>query len=427
MTTKAKGYIAAVCLVGLVLAAGCVHTFVHSLVGVAFESYGWRIIFLVCVCAVCRSLPIVMANDQALDLSVIGILAAYLTDGTSAAVVVYLLASLFTFERERDGSLRSIYTVSLVKTLFNTGDIVIAIVVPGLLCRLLPWQAGQTELPVVLLPTLVFSVFTFVVNYFMLLMMFRLNGEISTREMLQGVSGLTPNVLAAMPLGLILALVLMLPSGPWLALLVVAPLLLARYAWKLYLDARRHKEELITAFVSALEARDPYTRGHSRRVSEYAVRIAREMRLPPREMDLIREGAMLHDIGKIGITDAILHKPARLTDEEWARMQQHPAIGADIVADLALNGDVVEMIRSHHERCDGSGYPDALSAGQLKLSTRILAVADAYDAMTSDRPYRKGMSCAAALNELQAGAGAQFDRDVVAAMMRVMETEALAQ
>jgi len=175
-----------------------------------------------------------------------------------------------------------------------------------------------------------------------------------------------------------------------------------------------------------MEARDPYTQGHSKRVGEYAERIARQMRRSAKELDRIREGALLHDIGKIGVSDLILHKPGPLTCEEWQAMKRHPAIGTDIVGRVGLEDAVLEMIRSHHERCDGTGYPDGRPSGELSLATRILAVADAYDAMTSDRPYRKGMSAAQALEELRRGVGTQFDADVVGAMLAVMDGEARA-
>jgi putative nucleotidyltransferase with HDIG domain len=174
-----------------------------------------------------------------------------------------------------------------------------------------------------------------------------------------------------------------------------------------------------------MEARDPYTQGHSQRVGEYAKRIARQMRFTAQQMDCIREGALLHDIGKIGVSDLILHKPSFLTPEEREIIQQHPVIGVDIVGQAGLSDAVQEMIRSHHERFDGRGYPDGRLAGELRLTTRILSVADAYDAMTSDRPYRSSMSQAQAREELIRGKGTQFDPVVVDAMLAVMDREEL--
>jgi len=422
MNNRSRIYILTVILIGMAMAVVTTHQFILSKEGVPFSEYGWNILFLIAICAVCRSFPIIMKNDQQLDMSVIAILAAFLLHGMEAAVIVYLASSLITFEND-GGRIRCIYNTSPSKTLFNLSNVVIAIVVPGMICWILPWQPGILGFPMVLLPTLIFSALTFVANYLVLLLLFYLKGVIVPREMGKALAGLTVNVLAAMPLGLMLSLLLSLPSGIWLSLVMVFPLLLARYAWKLYLDATRYREQLLTAFVSSMEARDPYTQGHSQRVGEYAQCIARQLRCSAQQIDSLREGALLHDIGKIGVSDLILHKPSALSREEREIMQQHPVIGADIVEKVGLSDAVLEMIRSHHERCDGKGYPDGRLAGELRLSTRILAAADAYDAMTSDRPYRSSMSLEQAREELQRGKGTQFDADVVEALLAVMDRE----
>ena len=420
MNRKSRAYIVTVSIVGIALAVVCIRQFILDLAWTPFSEYGLTILFLIGLCAVCRSFPIIMKNDQQLDMSIIAVLAAFLLYGMEAAVIVYLSSSLITFEKD-GGKVRCIYNASFSKTLFNLSDIVIAIVIPGLICRLLPWQPGMLDFPLVLLPTLIFSVFTFVFNYLGLLLLFWLNGDIKPREMGKALAGLTFNVLAAMPLGLMISLLIAMPTGIWLTLIMIFPLLLARYAWKLYLDATRYREKLLTAFVSTMEARDPYTKGHSQRVGEYAILIAQQMRCSAQLMDNIREGALLHDIGKIGVSDLILHKPAMLSSEEREIIQKHPTIGVDIVGKVGLSDAVLEMIRSHHERIDGKGYPDGRFANELRLSTRIMSVADTYDAMTSDRPYRNSISLAQARTELQRGKGTQFDPDVVDAMLAVMD------
>jgi putative nucleotidyltransferase with HDIG domain len=145
------------------------------------------------------------------------------------------------------------------------------------------------------------------------------------------------------------------------------------------------------AFVTALEVRDFYTRRHSTRVARYARRIAKEMGCTEEELDVINVAGMLHDIGKIGIRDDILLKPGRLTDDEFEKIKEHPGIGADIISRLGLWDREVDIIRHHHERFDGRGYPDGLSGEAIPRLARIMAVADCFDAMASDRPYRKEM------------------------------------
>ncbi len=162
-----------------------------------------------------------------------------------------------------------------------------------------------------------------------------------------------------------------------------------------------------------LDAKDPYTQGHSFRVSELCVMIARKLRIAPEVIDELRNGALLHDIGKIGVPDAILRKPERLTEEEFQMMKAHPVIGFEICQPLGLGEGILMLIRSHHEKLDGSGYPDGLKLGELPLLLRIICVADAFDAMSSSRPYRKTMDTQVRNEQLNRFAGTQFDPIIV--------------
>ncbi|MDO8716323.1 MAG: response regulator [Dehalococcoidales bacterium] len=172
----------------------------------------------------------------------------------------------------------------------------------------------------------------------------------------------------------------------------------------------------ITSLAHALDAKDRYTKGHSQRVTTLSVAIAREMRLPRSSIEKISMAAQVHDIGKIGVSGSILNKPGRLTKKESQNMQQHPVIGEHILNPILLDDqETLLLVRSHHERCDGSGYPDHLGKNRVLLGSRIIAVADVYDAMTSARPYRDGISSEAAIAELDRGI-TQFDPDVVSAV-----------
>ncbi len=177
------------------------------------------------------------------------------------------------------------------------------------------------------------------------------------------------------------------------------------------------------AFVTALEVRDLYTRRHSTRVARYAHMIAEEMGCSEEELDVINFAGSLHDIGKIGIRDDILLKPGRLTDEEYEKIKEHPVIGADIISKLGLWDREMEIIRHHHERFDGKGYPDGLKGGDIPKLARIMSVADCYDAMASDRAYRKKMEKSLVLKIIRKNSGTQFDPQVVEAFLRVSEQE----
>lgn len=377
------------------------------------------------ICALCRSFPINIREDETLDLSVICTLAVYLTQGAPAAVSIYLLSTFFTFEPSADGKgYQHVCKIGVHKVLFNTATVILSILLPGLIMDvLIPWAPGDLSLPLVLLPTALFSILTFVINALLQLCMFCLNGMLAPADMLQMLLGLAPNVIAAMPMGLMMAFGYSSDTFIWFMFLMLFPLLLARYAWKLYVKSENARANLIKAFINTIEAKDKYTQGHSERVAAYSVQIAKEMSLSRQQIKLIQQGAVLHDIGKIGISDLILNKPGRLTDEEMSFIQEHPLIGVKVLETVDLEPEVIEMVRSHHERYDGAGYPDHIPSSDRPLSVRILCVADAYDAMTSDRPYRKSMPLEKVHQILLECRGTQFDPDVVDAFLRSLEKQ----
>lgn len=178
---------------------------------------------------------------------------------------------------------------------------------------------------------------------------------------------------------------------------------------RLYQQLKNQNLQTISALAAAIDARDPYTHGHSEQVMRYSVRLGEVLGLSPQRIECIRYGALLHDIGKIGIRDYILLKPGALTEEEFAIMRTHPTIGADILRHIKALRDVIPIIECHHERMDGGGYPNGVSGGQIAEEARIIAIADAYDAMTSHRAYRQGMQPSAALHVLVNGRGTHWD------------------
>jgi putative nucleotidyltransferase with HDIG domain len=179
----------------------------------------------------------------------------------------------------------------------------------------------------------------------------------------------------------------------------------------------------LRALTAALETRDLETHGHSERVVTYSLRLGREYGLDSAEMKALEFGSLLHDIGKIGVPDAILRKPAKLTDEEWVRMREHPTHGQQILRGIEFLNEAAMVVAQHHEKWDGSGYPLGLQGTEINICARIFSVADAFDAMTSDRVYRRGKSYEAALQELDEWSGRQFDPAVIKAFHRVPKAD----
>jgi putative nucleotidyltransferase with HDIG domain len=192
----------------------------------------------------------------------------------------------------------------------------------------------------------------------------------------------------------------------------------------LYQQLQRGIYQSLLGLANALEAKDIYTRGHSERVGASSRRLAIALGLSPADVEVVARAGLLHDIGKIGIPEGLLRKPGALNAEEWTLMRRHPVIGAQIVAPFEFFTAGAVVIRHHHERMDGSGYPDGLTGAEIPIGARIVAVADVYDALTSDRPYRPAMSAAAARANLRAQAGRGLDEEIVAAFLGLAHTGA---
>jgi putative nucleotidyltransferase with HDIG domain len=188
-------------------------------------------------------------------------------------------------------------------------------------------------------------------------------------------------------------------------------------------QSRRMHEDAVRAFVKTIDAKSPYTARHSERVAELSSAIAIELRLGKQFAEHIRWAALLHDVGKLWVPDEIINKRATLTDSEWQVIKEHPVHSAEFVREIVDFRDYYDVVRSHHERFDGAGYPDGLSGEAIPLGGRILAVADAFEAMTSDRPYRYGLKFREALAELELNSGSQFDPFIVKACVRAIQTK----
>jgi putative nucleotidyltransferase with HDIG domain len=227
------------------------------------------------------------------------------------------------------------------------------------------------------------------------------------------------HVFAFIPLGAIIALVYV-SHGPWTMLLFVVPIFLARYSFKLYVEMKEAHINTVAALTSAIDANDPFTHGHSYRVSRYSLRIGNAMGLSSRDLEILEYGALLHDIGKIAIQHDILLKEERLSEQDILTLRQHPTVGADIVENLKFLKEAAVLVRYHHEQPNGRGYPDLLGGEEIPIGSRIILVADAFDAMTSDRPYRKGLTIEQVVEQFEKYKGEQFDLEIANLVLKLL-------
>lgn len=230
------------------------------------------------------------------------------------------------------------------------------------------------------------------------------------------------NIFIMVPLGMLLAIIFSQYNYIGI-ILVLFPIFLARSTFNLYIDAKTQYTDTVNALMLAMEARDKYTEGHSQRVADLVEAIARQLKYSDSKIEHLRMASMLHDVGKIGIDDNILNKPGKLTDDEYNIIKKHPEIGYNILKDIKNLSDVKNIVKHHHERYDGKGYPDGLDKDSISIDVFIVQLADSIDAMATDRPYRKALSEEKIISELKKYSGTQFHPKVVEAYLRLKEKQ----
>lgn len=205
----------------------------------------------------------------------------------------------------------------------------------------------------------------------------------------------------------------------WGIIIPLFPILLVKYTFTYYAEAESQFTQTVETLMNAMEARDKYTQGHSHRVAEIACVLAKQLDYNQFKVEKLRIAAMLHDVGKIGVSDNILNKPGKLTDEEFITIKSHPTIGEGIIKDIKKLQYILPMVKHHHERYDGKGYPDGKGGSELHLDVYIIQLADTIDAMATDRPYRKGLPKEIIIEEISKYAGTQFHPKVAEAYLEI--------
>ncbi|NLM47090.1 MAG: HD-GYP domain-containing protein [Firmicutes bacterium] len=306
------------------------------------------------------------------------------------------------------------------KMLFNASQLALSAGLAGYVFQFFDSSPGKFVFLEDMLPIAISSCVYFLFNSVIVMLAITLSQKVSFWGVwLTTFRWSVPNYFATLPLGVLIAAVNNSMGIAGVTLLII-PLIVARHTFLMYMDMRNQYISTIRALTKTIDAKDHYTHGHSERVARYAIWIGQEMRLPEDQLELLEYLALMHDIGKIGVPENILNKPSRLSDEEFKLVQDHAAVGADILGNIKYIGQHADIVRYHHERVDGRGYPDGLTGEDIPLGAKIICVADAYDAMTSERVYRRPMTKEEAVQELLRCANTQFDAKVVDSFIRVL-------
>ena len=372
------------------------------------------VLFWTVATLVASSLPVRVSGTVSVAVSTAPIMASAVLGGPTAAAVVALIGT--TESRELRGR------VSWYGTLANHAIVVIpaiaGAVVLSWLRALAPGQFAE------LLATLVGTLTYFLLNLLLVSLVIVIRDRGSVREFLSQAetTNVWANFLTLAPLGWLMAAMYEL-GGWWTTLLFAVPLATTRVAYQRFVEMREMFTQTIGALAEAVDKRDPFTSKHSQRVRSISVDIGRQMRVSAAELEALEWGGLLHDVGKIGVPDSILLKQGKLTREERITMNAHPVLGAQIIGPVDRLAPELPVIRHHHEWYNGSGYPDRLMGDEIPKLARILHVADAFEAMTADRPYRKALSVDQALAELRKFAGVQFDPEIVDAFVKTTWAE----
>ena len=397
-------YIYSVIICGIAL-------FLYSLLTTNFSHFPLaKIITFLVLIIVTEALPIHLSPHTSISVSFAIIYAFILLTNPYLVMIVTFIGNVIIYMK-----------TGWQKSLFNGAQFAISAFLSGYVFQLLggysyTWNQLTFYIAIVI-SILVF----FLSNAFLVIMVISLSTGIPIPVLWKkDVNGILLQYFGLFPYSLLLYLIY-LRIGYVGLFLFLFPLMIARYSFKLYVETKKVHLELLRALTAALDAKDPYTQGHSDRVAKVSLAIAEKLNLSDKKRETIEYAALLHDVGKIGIEDAILRKPGPLTEGEYIIVKQHPVIGFDIVSKVDFLKEIAGLIRSHHERCNGSGYPDGKKQTDLPIESLILAVADVFEALTSDRPYRKAYAVEEALTIMENEGNEYYDMKVIKALKEILQ------
>lgn len=376
-----------------------------------------HLIFWILLAIVSETFLIALPSKAGTSVGMAIYIAAIMLYNPLFAIIVVICAMIFRLP-EIQGKRVHILNLSPWISTFNISSHVIFIGIISILYDVLATKVTQSYQKMVIVMLLIS--FGEIISIILISLYYYTRDKRHEIPFFRTLMGALPSTWAVGALGLIIAFVGESYQDE-IILLIFIPLLLARYSFKLYFDSQKSSQETIEALNEALFVRDAYTAGHTTRVEEYAILLAKATNYTAKDLETLTRAAKLHDIGKIGVPDGILNKPGKLTQEEYFQIRDHAAMGHKILSNVDSLKKVAEVVRHHHERPDGKGYPDGLKDNEIPRDSAILAIADTFDAMTSDRPYRKALSKEQALAELEKYKGTQFNQFLAEVFISIMK------
>ncbi|MCJ7806738.1 MAG: HD-GYP domain-containing protein, partial [Clostridia bacterium] len=373
------------------------------------QAYWFPVLVFLLLIVLSDAFPVTLPRGGSVSVSFATIAAAILLFQPFIVIVITITRDLFLMIREKNR----------IKYLFNASQLIVSAGSAALIYRSMTPSSlvfSTNHIPAFIVSMIVFFVLN---SSFVTLILAFVQEEKPYAIWLINLKWCTVTFASMAPLGAIIAIIY-INIGFWGLVLFLLPLILARHSFQSYMNMRQTFLDTIKSLSLAIDAKDPYTKGHSSRVADYVFSLAHELKWPEDKVEFLQYIALIHDVGKLAVPDYILKKDGLLSDEEYTIMKTHSAAGAEVIRDVKYFAAGTDIIRHHHERWDGTGYPDQIGGEEIPEGARIMAVADAFDAMTSNRPYRKALGQSLALKELKACAGTQFDPKVVSAFTRIL-------
>ncbi|AEF16703.1 metal dependent phosphohydrolase [Thermoanaerobacterium xylanolyticum LX-11] len=413
LNRKVKTFMSIVITLGLLV-------IVYSILNINYNKI-FETVVLGILAAATESLPVYINKDIAVSVGYAIDLMAVIILGFPNAIIVAILGMILQIAVDENKNIRTILNRPYYKTLFNISQISISVFVASLVYKYLGGVSGVFIYPKYIFQAIVAAiVYYFLNNILVTILVSMLVNKPFLKTWTKDFSWMMTNFLFLAFIGILMASSFI--AYGYIALLIFfVPLIMVRYMFKLNMELKQSYYDTINALTKALEAKDRYTLGHSKSVEKLAVYLCREAGFSEAHTEMVRIAALLHDVGKIGIVENILNKPGKLSKEEYDHIKQHPVSGYEILKDVPFLKNVRYWVRYHHEWYNGNGYPDGISGRQIPLEAEILAIADVFDALVSDRPYRNAYTREEAYKIIVDNEGTQFSPRIIKLFKKAYE------